>query len=107
MYHPELARLRGMSGVYALRDRGSKEVVYVGESHTGRLYQTLVRHFQDKSGRFRALGEWVHGAPLRLEVAWWQCGPSSALRRERDAIDYYCPSGNVEGCARLRGVPFK
>lgn len=41
--------LRGKSGVYIIRERqrdGSTPVVYVGESHAGRLYQTLTRHFQ-------------------------------------------------------------
>jgi len=41
--------LRGRSGVYLIRERqrdGSNPVVYIGESHTDRLYQTLTRHFQ-------------------------------------------------------------
>ena len=41
--------LRGKSGVYIVRERqrdGSNPVVYVGQSQTGRLYQTLTRHFQ-------------------------------------------------------------
>ena len=41
--------LRGKSGVYVIRERqrdGSNPIVYVGESHTSRLYQTLTRHFQ-------------------------------------------------------------
>jgi len=48
--YPEWIRmLNGSSGVYILRetqDDGTAETVYVGESHTGRLYQTLTRHFQ-------------------------------------------------------------
>jgi hypothetical protein len=41
--------LRGKSGVYVIREQqrdGSVPIVYVGESHTRRLYQTLTRHFQ-------------------------------------------------------------
>jgi hypothetical protein len=38
--------LDGESGVYVLRDRRTHEVLYVGESHTGRVRQTLVRHLQ-------------------------------------------------------------
>src|SRR5215468_11835733 len=41
--------LNGKSGVYLIRERqrdGSNPVVYIGESHTSRLYQTLTRHFQ-------------------------------------------------------------
>ena len=48
--YPDWVRmLDGKSGVYIFRetqDDGTTETVYVGESHTGRLYQTLTRHFQ-------------------------------------------------------------
>ena len=48
--YPDWVRaLRGQSGVYLIRERqrdGSNPVVYIGESHAGRLYQTLTRHFQ-------------------------------------------------------------
>jgi hypothetical protein len=43
-YPDWLRALRGESGVYVIRERGV--VVYVGESHTGRIYETLTRHFQ-------------------------------------------------------------
>jgi hypothetical protein len=48
-YPAWIRALRGKSGVYIVRERqrdGSSPVVYVGESHTQRLYQTLTRHFQ-------------------------------------------------------------
>jgi hypothetical protein len=48
-YPDWLRMLDGKSGVYIFRetqDDGTTETVYVGESHTGRLYQTLTRHFQ-------------------------------------------------------------
>ncbi len=38
--------LRGRSGVYVIRDRQSHAVLYVGESHTDRLYETMTRHVQ-------------------------------------------------------------
>lgn len=41
--------LKGKSGIYVIRELkrdGSSEIVYVGESHSGRLYNTLTRHFQ-------------------------------------------------------------
>lgn len=43
--------LRGKSGVYIIRDRETKAVLYVGESHSGRLKKTLLRHFQAWSGK--------------------------------------------------------
>lgn len=48
-YPDWLRALRGKSGVYIIRERqrdDSNPVVYIGESHAGRLYQTLTRHFQ-------------------------------------------------------------
>lgn len=38
----------GVSGVYLIRRGGA--VVYVGESHTGRLRKTLAHHFQSWDG---------------------------------------------------------
>lgn len=44
--YPEwIAAIDGKSGVYVIKSKRG-EVLYVGESHTGRLKQTLVRHFQ-------------------------------------------------------------
>lgn len=47
-YHAALRAIRGVkaSGVYAIIAKGSREVLYVGESHTGRLYDTITRHFR-------------------------------------------------------------
>jgi hypothetical protein len=46
--------LHGKSGCYAIKwDGGWLDdggVMYVGESHTGRLYETFTRHFQAWSG---------------------------------------------------------
>ncbi len=43
-YPAWLRKLRDKSGAYAIRQGG--RVVYVGESHKGRLYGTITRHFQ-------------------------------------------------------------
>lgn len=51
-YPAWLRALKGKHGVYAIRIKPrlfglvGPEVVYVGESHTRRLYETLTRHFQ-------------------------------------------------------------
>jgi len=50
-YPAWLRALRGKSGVYVIRSANNKQVLYVGESHTGNLYETLTRHFQSWSGR--------------------------------------------------------
>jgi len=43
-YPAWVRRLKGKSGVYVIRRDG--EPLYVGESHSNRLYETLTRHFQ-------------------------------------------------------------
>jgi hypothetical protein len=44
--YPDWIRaLKGKAGVYVIRNLATREVVYVGSS-TGRLYDTLTRHFQ-------------------------------------------------------------
>jgi hypothetical protein len=82
------------SGVYALRDRSSGEVLYVGESHTGRLWKTLLHHFQGRE-KFSKVGEWTHGAPERLDVAVWLFPADEALAAEGDVIERLEPSGNL------------
>lgn len=46
-YAPQLEPLRRsrVSGVYAIAD-ASRRTLYVGESHTGRLFDTITRHFR-------------------------------------------------------------
>jgi hypothetical protein len=45
--YPDWVRaLRGKSGVYVVRDKATGETLYVGESHTGKLHETLTRHLQ-------------------------------------------------------------
>lgn len=43
--------LRGHSGVYLIRDARTREMLYVGESHTGRLAETLSRHLYAWNGK--------------------------------------------------------
>lgn len=45
-YPAWIRNLVGRCGVYVIRDRRTRRVLYVGESHSGRLYETLTRHFQ-------------------------------------------------------------
>jgi hypothetical protein len=77
--YPEWVRaLRGQSGVYVIRDRATREVLYVGESHTGNLYETLTRHLQ----------QWKRWT----KRSWWpgQFAPSEhdpGLTYQRDAVE--------------------
>jgi hypothetical protein len=82
-YPDWLRALKGSSGAYVIRELrwlSSPEIVYVGESHTGRLFQTITRHFQ----------QW------RRDKAWW----TLQFGRAHDPGVTY-PRGNVEVAVRV------
>ena len=106
--YPEWIRaLQGQSGVYVIRERqrgGSEPVVYVGESHTGRLYQTLTRHFQTwrRSKKFWSgqYGGQGHDPGLtyprdRVTVAARVLSPSRAIDEETRLITRLRPRDNL------------
>ena len=105
-WNPKLAAYQKSSGVYVLRDKATGAVVYVGESHTGRLYRTMLRHFHDSSGKFAAMSEWVHHAPGRLEVLVFETPANEALEAEQEAIQWYDPIVNKVGASEPDDVPF-
>lgn len=78
------ARMHGRSGIYVVRVKRHRSVLYIGESHTGRAWKTLLRHFHGTES-FRGRGEWVCDlgcALTRLEVAFYKTHPRSCLVRE-------------------------
>jgi hypothetical protein len=44
-------RGRGLNGVYLIRDARTRQVLYIGESHTGRLHETMTRHLWAWNGK--------------------------------------------------------
>jgi hypothetical protein len=95
--------LKGRSGVYAIREKG--ELVYVGESHSDRLYETLTRHFQAwrrRKGFWK--GQFAEGHDPGLtyersavEVAVRETAPSAAVFEERRLIQRLRPRDNLLG----------
>lgn len=84
-YAEFLAVLRGrhVSGVYVIREAG--RVLYVGESHTGRLYDTITRHFRKWKPRYghafdrgRVTLQWAETADSEAEAV--QFGLVATLR---------------------------
>ena len=104
-YPDWLRALRGSSGVYIIRDRATREIIYVGESSTGRLYATLTRHFQGWrrwKGFWR--GQYAEGHDPGLtyprgacEVAVRVTSPADALNDEARLIRRLRPRDNVIG----------
>ena len=69
--------LRGASGVYVIRDLAG-QILYVGESHTNNLYETLPRHFQAWSGR--TAGPTYYRERVEVAVAVVAKGEALALQ---------------------------
>jgi hypothetical protein len=109
-YPDWLRALRGKSGVYIIRERqrdGTNPIVYVGESHANRLYQTLTRHFQTwrrhkKFWTGQYTGSQTHDPGLtydrgRCTVAFRVLPSDRALAEEARLIARLRPRDNLIG----------
>lgn len=110
--------LRGASGVYVIRDRATGETLYVGESHAGKLYETLTRHLQ----RWRRWKSYWRGQYSQsdhdpgvtydrdsVEIAARVLSPEGAIDEEARLIRALKPRDNVNRLAvadALDEVPF-
>jgi excinuclease UvrABC nuclease subunit len=88
--------LKGKSGVYLIREKNgflffAGEVVYVGESHSNRLYSTLLRHFQRWSGKTAG----PTFAVSKVEVAVVRCPANRAITLQNSIIEEYRPRLNT------------
>ncbi|HEY5934512.1 MAG TPA: peptidoglycan DD-metalloendopeptidase family protein [Kofleriaceae bacterium] len=116
--YPDWVRdLKGKSGVYVIREvrnDGEAEVVYVGQSSAGKLYETLTRHLQAWrrwKGFWRGQYGEGHDPGLtydreRVEVAVRITSPSDALDEELRLIRRLKPRDNVIGQPELDEAPF-
>jgi hypothetical protein len=97
-------KLRGKSGVYVIREIDGP-ILYVGESHTDRLHETLTRHFQTWR-RFKGWwqGQYGEGHDPGLtyergavEAAVRITSPNEAIDEEQRLITQLCPRDNLRG----------
>lgn len=107
--YPEWVRaLKGKSGVYVIREldeHGEPVIVYVGESHTDRLYDTMTRHLQQWrrwKGFWRGQYGEGHDPGLTyerdgVEVAARVVPPEEAIELEARLIRKYNPRDNITG----------
>lgn len=97
--------LKGKSGAYLIRSKTTGEYVYAGESHTGNLSRTLVRHFyaswdRKRRGKHpfnRAEGGEVPGYLYdrdRHEVRVQVTAPSEAAALQYEWINKFDPRDN-------------
>ncbi len=114
--YPEwLHVLKGKSGVYVIRERRANDapvIVYVGQSNTGRLFETLTRHFQTWR-RWKGFwkGQYAEGHDPgltyqrdRMEVAVRVTSPSESIEEEARLIARLRPRDNLIG--QPDDVPF-
>jgi len=99
--------LDGKSGVYVIKEvqrDGSEETVYVGESHSGRLYDTLTRHLQTWRRRKTfwrdQFGGQGHDPGLtyprhRVRIAARVLSPARAMAEETRLIQTLRPRDNL------------
>jgi excinuclease UvrABC nuclease subunit len=88
--------LKGKSGVYVIREKNgflffAGEVLYIGESHSGRLNTTLLRHFQHWTGKTAG----PTFAVSKVEVAIVRCPAARALDLQDAMILEYRPKLNT------------
>lgn len=111
-YPAALRALRGASGCYIIRDRRSRAILYVGESHTGRLYGTITRHFQYWSRTKRwwepIYGRGDHDPGVRYERAAVEVcavvmttGADDVKAAQRALITKHAPRDNIYETAPL------
>lgn len=100
---PEWVReLAGKSGVYVIRNADNKQVLYVGESHSGRLRKTLVRHFQAWSGKTAGVTYGRGSVEVAIEVTT----PAKAVSRQNALICQLSPRDNTNSTSCDDGDPF-
>ncbi len=101
-----LQSLRGWSGVYLIRDGQAREIVYIGESHTHRLYETLTRHFYAWNGR--GAGPSYHPALIEVAVIVAETPLDDPVADQYALIQRYEPKDNVlDGHTLLDRVSFR
>ena len=94
--------LRRSNGVYVFRDRDSGEIVYVGESHSSRLYSTLTRHFQIWSDAYDTAGVTYYREEVDIAVIVVPAEHANYLQNE--LICVLVPRDNRLQCAQLFGL---
>ncbi len=86
-------RGQGHNGVYLIRDSRSHEILYIGESHSQRLYETLTRHLWSWNGK--GSGPSYHPARVELSVVVAETPLDDPVVDQYALIQEYHPRDNV------------
>jgi hypothetical protein len=92
-----LSRTAGANGVYIIRKRATRSnkkpvILYVGESHTHRLRETLQRHFQQWKGE--TAGPTFDAARTEVAIEIFLIG-DDAIRKQNQLIRRFRPVHNI------------
>lgn len=94
--------LRRSNGVYVFRDRETGEIVYIGESHSDRLYSTLTRHFQAWTDAYDTAGVTYYRE--EVDIAVIVVPAEHAMYLQNELICALVPRDNRLQCAQLFGL---
>lgn len=98
-YPPWMEVMRGQSGVYVIASAETGETLYVGESHSCRLFETCTRHFQvwkDPTGNGGKEHVWHRTYPREsCVVAFWIRKPRDAVTAQNSLIEILTPRDNA------------
>lgn len=92
-YAAWLRKLRNKNGAYAFRNEDG-EVLYVGESHSKKLYGTITRHFQQWTGPTAGITTSAKYIECRVKVT--RLG-RTAVKLQNLWIRRYDPVMNTQG----------
>lgn len=92
-YAPWVRGLKYRNGVYVVRSKGDREVLYVGESHSCRLYSTLTRHFQYWKGY--TAGTTYERDHVEVAVAHLDEPSKAVVRAQVELIGELAPRDNA------------
>lgn len=91
--------LRQANGVYVFREHDTTEIIYIGESHTDRLYATLTRHFQAWTNAYDTAG--VTYARDEVDVAVIIVSKRHVVHLQNELICTLAPRDNRLQCEQL------
>ena len=83
--------LKGKNGAYAIRDAETRAVLYVGESHSRRLFETMTRHLYTWNG----FGSGPSYRAEAVEVAAHVLSADEAIVEQYEMIRRLRPVDNV------------
>jgi hypothetical protein len=96
------SEIENASGAYAIREKASHRVVYVGESSRGRMWKTMLRHFQapESFRKVRESGVFAT-SPERYELAVWITSKGKRPRAKDAAPDQAAMAAQATWIATL------